>query len=144
MGDGRRGGIDANIWIRITTGECIEEEAITVDFHDSISCSCTDTDKSTIGIFPTSLTERFGNDFRARFRREMNDFCSCFCLLPSARKGDTDVTAGTTFSLQNRARIEHRHARSEVTTNPLNESTLFDDSAFRIEVIGINRPILDR
>ena len=47
------------------------------------------------------------------------------------------------ISLENRTWIEHRHTRSEVATDPLDRSSLLDYGPLCIEIVGVDRPVLD-
>ena len=64
----------------------------------------------------------------------MDDLCSCIGMLSCVREGDTEVQCFRVVSLEDRARVEHRHSRAEIASYPLDRPTRLDDSSFGIEI----------
>lgn len=73
----------------------------------------------------------------------MDHFGSGIRDLPRIRKGDSEVIGSTVVSFEDRTWIQHRHSGSKISSDPFDRSISFDDGPLCIEIIGIDRPVLD-
>ena len=137
-------GRDTDIRDRIRAREGVKKESITVDFCNCSGSRFFDIKQPSVDGYSTIFRETLRDDLTRCIFSDMDDFGSCIGILPSIGECDTEVKGLRVISLEDRTWIEHRHTRAEISPNPLDRSSCFYDSSFRIEVIGIDRPVLNR
>ncbi|GEM_PF-3958409 len=138
MSNTRKVITNTNIRNSIASREIIEDEPITINFRKSTQSRFFYIDKSSINRYSTILRQRLRHNFRRGIFSNMNNFSPRIGFLSFICKSNTKVESFRVISLENRTRIEHSYSGTEISSNPFDTSTIFDNSSLCVEIIGIN------